>query len=425
MEPFRYSAAHALTQMRSGELSAEAYVASCLERIESRDRDIHAWAAIDPELALRQARLRDRDHRGGPLHGIPVGFKDVIDTVDLPTQYNSPIYQGHRPAWDAAIVALTKKAGGIVMGKTATTEFAYRHPGPACNPHNVRHTPGGSSSGSAAATADFMVPIALGTQTGGSTIRPASYCGVVGFKPSFNLINRAGLKFVAESLDHLGVLARAVEDVALFVHAVSGIAMPAFAQAPSQRPRIGFCRQPDWDQAERSTQEILEGAARTLALKGATLSELTLGPPFDAAREDHAVIIDFEAARALEFEYQQHRDKLSPPLLASIEAGWRYSRDQYDAAMTRAVGYRTLLASTLREYDFLLTPSAPGEAPEGLASTGNSMFNRLWTLFGVPCVTLPAATGPKGLPVGVQVVGPYGADTRTLYWADWVHRALA
>lgn len=425
MDISKYSASRALAEMKAGRLTPETYVASCVERIAIRDREVNAWACMDPELAMRQARQRDRNGRGGLLEGIPVGFKDVIDTADLPTEYNSPIYKGHRPRWDAAIVALTKKAGGIVMGKTATTEFAYRHPGPARNPHNLRHTPGGSSSGSAAAVADFMVPIAIGTQTGGSTIRPASYCGIVGYKPSFNYINRAGLKFVAESLDHLAVLARSVEDVALFMNAVSGIAMPDLALSPPPSPRVGFCRQPDWEQGDPAMREKLELAARTLARRGAHVSDFVLGAPFDAAADDHMVIIDFEAARALAFEYQNHREKLSSALLEHLEKGWGFSRDQYDAAMARAVEYRAAISKRLNEYDFLLTPGAPGEAPEGLASTGNSLFNRLWSLFGTPCVSVPAYTGPKGLPIGVQIVGPYGADTRTLYWANWVERALA
>jgi Asp-tRNA(Asn)/Glu-tRNA(Gln) amidotransferase A subunit family amidase len=425
MDTCKYSASRALAEMRAGKLTPDAYVASCLERIAVRDPEVHAWAHIDPELAMRQARQRDRSGRGGPLEGIPIGFKDVIDTADLPTEYNSPIYRGHRPRWDASIVALAKKAGGIVMGKTATTEFAYRHPGPARNPHNLRHTPGGSSSGSAAAVADFMVPIAIGTQTGGSTIRPASYCGVVGYKPSFNYINRAGLKFVAESLDHLGVMARTVEDVALFMHAVSGIAIPDFASSPPPSPRVGFCRQPIWDRGDPAMREKMELAAQTLVRKGATVREFDLGAQFDTAMDDHAVIIDFEAARAFAFEYENHRDKLSSALIEHVEKGWGFSREQYDEGMARAVEYRALLPRQLREYDFLLTPAAPGEAPEGLASTGQALFNLLWSLFGTPCVTVPAYTGPKGLPIGVQIVGAYGADTQTLYWASWVERALA
>ena len=425
MDPCKHSAAQAAAEITAGKLTAEAYVSSCLERIAAREKDVRAWACIDPEFALKQARELDKTPRRGQLHGIPVGFKDVIDTLDLPTQYNSPIYQGHRPGWDAASVALTRKAGGIVMGKTVTTEFAYRYPGPTRNPHNLDHTPGGSSSGSAAGVADFMVPIALGTQTGGSTIRPASYCGIVGYKPSFNLINRAGLKFVAESLDHIGVLARTVEDVALFAHAVSGIAMPAFAEAPARPPRVGFCRQPHWSEGEPAMQEKLELAAITLCKKGAKVTDFILDGELAGIPADHLVIIDFEAARALAFEYQNHRDKLSPLILENIENGWRSPRERYQSAMANAVRYRALFAERFKDYDFVLTPAAPGEAPAGIKRTGNSIFNRIWTLLGVPCVTVPAYTGRKGLPIGVQIVGPYGADPRTLYWAEWVRRALA
>jgi amidase len=424
MDTYRYSASRALSEIAAGNLTPEAYVGSCLERIAVRDPEVHAWACIDPELAMRQVRQRAAGARGGLLEGIPIGFKDVIDTAELPTEYNSPIYKGHRPRADASVVALAKKAGAVVLGKTATTEFAYRNPGPARNPHNLRHTPGGSSSGSAAAVADFMVPIALGTQTGGSTIRPASYCGVVGYKPSFNYINRAGLKFVAESLDHIGVFARAVEDVALFMHAVCGIRLPDL-KARSRAPRVGFCRQPGWNGLDAAMREKLELAARTLEANGATVSDFVLGSRFDGALDDHAVIIDFEAARALAFEYENHRDRLSSLILENIENGLRYSREQYDGAIARAIEYRAAITRSFSDYDFLLTASAPGEAPEGLASTGNSVYNRLWSLFGTPCVNVPAYTGPKGLPLGVQIVGCYGDDAQTLYWAEWVRRALA
>ena len=425
MEPCEYSASKAAAEIAAGKMKAETYVASCIERVKAREADIHAWAYIDFEFVLKQARQRDREPCRGPLHGIPIGFKDVIDTADHPTEYNSPIYKGHRPASDAACVALAKKAGGIVMGKTVTTEFAYRNPGPTRNPHNTHHTPGGSSSGSAAAVADFMVPIALGTQTGGSTIRPASYCGIVGYKPSFGLINRAGLKFVAESLDHVGVMARTVEDVALFLHAISSIAMPDFAAAPSRAPRVGLYTQPLVNDEGPVMQEKLALAASALSKKGAKVSVCTFADSHNEINDDHLAIIDFEAARAFEFEYQNHRASLSSLLLENIENGWRCPRDRYDSAMANAVKYCARLAERFNDYDFLLTPASPGEAPEGIGRTGNSMYNRIWSLLGVPCVTVPAYVGPKGLPIGVQIVGPYGSDVQTLYWAEWVRRALA
>jgi Asp-tRNA(Asn)/Glu-tRNA(Gln) amidotransferase A subunit family amidase len=424
MEPYEYSASAAAAEIAAGRLSAETYVSSCLERIAARDDDLLAWAFVDPRLALKHARERDRNERRGPLHGIPVGFKDIFDTVDFPTEYNSPIYKGHRPAWDASCVALTGRAGGIVMGKTATTEFAYRNPAPTRNPHNLSHTPGGSSSGSAAAVAAFMVPIAIGSQTGGSTIRPASYCGVVGYKPSFGVINRTGVKPVSESLDTVGVLARTVEDVALFTHAVTGLAHPDFRAATAGAPRIGFCRLPCWDEGDSCMHEKLELAASTLARKGAKLSELVLGKEFDAISDDQVAINDYEVARAMAFEYERHRDRLSAPIREIIERGYRVSRERYEVALGNAMRYRASFAQMMKNYDFVLTPAAAGEAPEGLAQTGSASFNRLWTLLGVPCLTVPAYKGPRGLPIGVQIVGAYGSDCDTLAWTQWTRRRL-
>jgi amidase len=270
-----------------------------------------------------------------------------------------------------------------------------------------------------------MVPIALGTQTGGSTIRPAAFCGVIGFKPSFNMINRAGLKFAAESLDTIGVIARTVEDVALFTHAVSATALPDFNVQPDTRARVGLCRTATWDIADEATHEKLELAAATLAKKGAHVSEFTLGEKFAQIYEDHAAIVDYESVRGSAYEYENHREQLSATLARQLESGWNVTRERYEGAQRNAVRYRQLLSEMLRDYDFLLTPSAPGEAPHGVKSTGNSIFNRCWTLLGVPCVTVPAYQGPHGLPIGVQVVGDHGSDVRTLQWAHWVHRALA
>ena len=417
MEPWRYTACRAAEEMRAGRLMAEEYVLSCLERTSACDSEVRAWTYLDPEMALAQARQRDNAPVRGPLHGIPVGFKDIIDTFDLPTEYNSPIYHGYRPQCDASCVAITCRAGGIVMGKTATTEFAYRSPASTRNPHNFAHTPGGSSSGSAAAVASFMAPIAVGSQTGGSTIRPASYCGVVGYKPTFGTINRAGVKSVAESLDHVGVFARSVEDVALFTHAIAGIAVPDFATNPPAAPRVGFCRQSAWNEGDAGMHEKLELAASVLAAGGANVREVELGTDFAAISDDQMVINDYELARALAFEFENHHAKLSQQILENINRGWNLPRERYVAALQNAARYRALFAVMMRDFDFLLTPAAAGEAPAGLALTGTAAFNRAWTLLGVPCVTVPAYTGPRGLPIGVQIVGAYGADRDTLMWA--------
>jgi len=424
MNPNELGAAAAARLIAAGKLTSETLVRSCLERISARDAEVRAWACCDAEFALRQARELDKAGAPfGPLHGLPIGYKDVIDTANLPTEYGSPIYRGNRPVWDAACVALARNAGAVILGKTATTEFANNHPAPTRNPRNLAHTPGGSSSGSAAAVADCMVPLAFGTQTGGSTIRPAAFCGIVGYKPSFNLVNRAGLKFVAESLDTIGLYARCVEDAALLAHAVTGLAQPEFAASRSA-PRIGLHWTPHADRAEPSALSVVEDAARRLARAGARVSELALPDDFGRLYDEQLVIMNFEEARAFAYEYAQHRELLSDSLRARIEEGLATPRADYDAAMHHAASCRARLPGILGDIDVVLTLSAPGEAPAGLASTGNSLFNRLWTLLGVPSIHLPASSGPGELPLGVQLVGAPGSDTSTLNWSHWAEQAL-
>ena len=423
--PHRLSAAEAARRIARGELTSEALVGSCLERIAAREPDVQAWAWLDADLALRQARALDREPARRPLHGVPVGIKDIFDTADMPTEYNSPIYRGHQPKWDAACVALLRRAGCVILGKTVTTEFAHLHPGKTRNPHNPAHTPGGSSSGSAAAVADQMVPLALGTQTGGSIIRPAAFCGAVGCKPSFNSINRAGLKFAAESLDTIGVLARSAEDAALGLHVLSGRALPDFKQPGGRTPRVGLCRTPRWRDADAATHAAIERAAAQLAKAGARVADFELPEGGAALFEEHGKIMNYETARALAWEYLNHPDKISATLRPRIEEGWQLSREAYDAARALGRDCRRRLADRMKEYDFLITPSAPGEAPATLETTGSSVFNRVWTLLGVPCVTLPFGSGPHGVPLGVQLVGPFDGDSGLLAWAHWAERALA
>ena len=423
-DPNRLSAAEAARRIAAGKLTSEALVAACLDRIRERDPQVQAWVHCDPEAALAQARAIDRAGARGLLAGVPVGFKDVIDTADMPTRYNSPIYRDHRPRTDAACVAMVRHEGGIVLGKTVTTEFASRMPGPTRNPHNLAHTPGGSSSGSAAAVADFMTPLAFGTQTGGSTVRPAAYCGITGYKPSFGTINRSGLKALAESLDTIGVMARTVEDCALLVHAVSARALPGFSSKPPGAPRIGLCRTPRWKEAAADTHAILENAASTLAKRGARLRDFDLPEDFDRLYEEQLLIMNFEAARALAYERFNHPGLLSTYLREKLEEHWHTPRAAYDAAMHHARQCRAVFPALFEGVDILLTPSAPGEAPKGIDSTGNSLFNRNWTLLGVPCVTLPAGSGSLGLPIGVQLVGRYDGDAQLLTWAEWARQAL-
>lgn len=420
----RLSAAEAARQIASGTITSEALVRDCLERIRQRDGEVRAWVHCDPEAALAQARRIDKDGVKGLLAGVPVGFKDVIDTCDMPTQYNSPIYRDYRPRTDAACVALVRQAGGIVLGKTVTTEFATRHPGPARNPHNLEHTPGGSSSGSGASVADFMVPLAFGTQTGGSNIRPAAYCGIVGYKPSFGTINRSGLKSLAESLDTIGVLARSVEDCALLVHAVSARPLPDFASPPPV-PRIGFCRTSRGQEASPATHAALEEAAAMFAKAGAQVREFELPADFDRLYDEQLTIMNFEAARGFAHERLTHPELLSEGLRNTLDEHWVMPRSRYDDAMRHAQACRQVYAGLFGDIDVLLAPSAPDEAPRGLHSTGSSLFNRNWTLLGSPCVTIPFGRGAQGLPLGVQLVGRYDDDERVLLAAEWARRALA
>jgi amidase len=418
---FSLSATEAARRIERGELTSEALVSECLQRIAERDEALRAWAFVDRNYALAQARALDRGPRRGPLHGIPFGIKDVIDTAGLPTEYNSPIYRGHQPKADAACVMLLKQAGAVILGKTATTEFANNHPAATGNPHNPAHTPGGSSSGSAAAVADFMVPASLGTQTGGSVIRPAAYCGVAAIKPSFGAINRAGLKMVAESLDTIGVFARTAEDLSL---SLSGICGFPIAKAPEAKPRIGLCRTPRWSLADAATQANLEAAAKRLAGAGAKVKDFEMPPGSDQLFDRHKVVMGYETARALAWEYLTHPDKISATLKPRLDEGWKVTRADYDAMRETARRCRRALADAMREFDFLLTPSAPSEAPASLASTGDPVFNRAWTLLGVPCVTLPHGRGSNGLPLGVQLVGRYGEDSALLGWAGWAEKQM-
>ena len=418
------SAADAARALVAGKLTSEALVAACLERIKQREDGVRAWAFIDPELALKQARQRDREAPKSRLHGIPVGVKDVIDTCDMPTEYGSPIYRGHRPACDAACVAQVREAGGVILGKTVSTEFATRHPNKTCNPHNLGHTPGGSSSGSAAAVADCMVPIAFGTQTSSSTIRPAAFCGAIGYKPTFNLINRAGLKFLSESLDTLGLLTRTVEDAALMVETLAGLPETPFAAVATLKPRVGFCRTPHWSQADAASQANLERAAQVLAAAGATVSAVELTSEFSKLAETQITVSAYEFFRALTHERTRFPQLISASLTARIAAGGKVTRSRYEEGLALAEHCRKRIADTFRDYDVLLAPSAPGEAPSGLGGTGDPIFGLLWTLLLLPCLTLPYGKGPTGLPLGVQVIGRHGGDAALFVAAEWVQRAL-
>ena len=416
--PNRLSAAAAIAQLAAGELTAEALMRACLDRAEER-AGIKAWIWLDPEAALAQARAADLAGRPGLLAGLPVGVKDIIDTADMPTGHGSPIYAGNRPFADAACVALLRMAGATMMGKTVTTEFANRFPGATINPHNPGHTPGGSSSGSAAAVADFQVPAALGTQTGGSVIRPAAFCSVVGYKPSFGEFSRSGIKLQCHNLDTLGIICREVDDLPPLRAALLAAPRHAIDHAAAA-PRIGLCRTPAWERADPATQALIEMSATRLAASGARLSEVSFAPEFADILEHHRRIFNYEAARNYAYEYEEHNALVSQVLRDTVlTPGRELPLPAYVEALEKAEAFRHYLDDIFAEVDVLLTPSAAGEAPIGFGSTGDPSFNSIWTLAWTPCVTLPAGTGPAGLPLGVQLVGPRFRDEALFDAAAW------
>jgi Asp-tRNA(Asn)/Glu-tRNA(Gln) amidotransferase A subunit family amidase len=417
----RLTASEMASQLSGGALTAEDLVRDCLERVRAR-ADVKAWAWLDPEQALAQARAADRAGRPGLLAGVPVGVKDVIDTVDMPTEHGSPIYRGNRPFADAACVALIRAAGGVILGKTVTTEFANRDPRETVHPHNRAHTPGGSSSGSAAAVADFQVPVGLGTQTGGSTIRPAAFCGVIGYKPSFGELSRVGIKMQCHNLDTLGVICRSLDDIALMRAVLVAQGLHPVDRTPSA-PRVGFCRTAQWDNANTDTQALLERTAGRLGAAGATVRDVAVTPA--DILDQHRRIFEFEAARNYAYEYEVHGDRLSAALRDGLlTPGRALPLSAYVEAIETAEAFRRNLDDLFGEFDVLLAPSAVGEAPEGLGSTGDARFNAIWTLAWTPCVTLPAGTGRKGLPLGIQLIGQRFRDEALLDAAAWVEARL-
>jgi Asp-tRNA(Asn)/Glu-tRNA(Gln) amidotransferase A subunit family amidase len=408
----------------SGETSAEAVTRACLERISAREREVEAWAHLDPASAIVQAQRRDQMLPHGPLHGVPVGIKDIMDTADLPTEYGSPIYAGNQPKSDAACVALLRAAGAVILGKTVTTEFAAMHPGKTRHPAAADRTPGGSSSGSAAAVADRMVPVALGTQTMGSVIRPAAYCGVVGYKPTYGLINRAGIKPQAESIDTVGIIARSVDDAALLGAVLMGADPGAFDGAVPRSPRIALYRGPDWSMVEKAADEVLDQTARRCAKAGATIEDAGAPPILREALDAHLQIVCYELARAYAFEWTERRDMLSKELRGIVTRGLGVSWEDYLAASNRASAARRWIAETFTRVDLWLTVSGPGEAPVGMA-TGDPVLNRVWSLLHLPVITLPAGRGPAGLPLGIQLIGPHRRDAEFVRTARWAESVLS
>ena len=415
-----WQAAHLLVRR---ELKAVDLLASCLEHIEQREPLIHAFVNINRHAALERAQQLDAGTVCGLLHGLPFGVKDLLDTADFPTAYGSSIYAGHQPAADAAAVALCREAGAVLLGKTVTTELANLYAGATRNPHNLDHTPGGSSSGSAAAVADAMVPFALGTQTAGSVVRPAAFCGVVGFKPTHNRVPKAGVKALSETLDSVGVFGRSVRDAALLGAVLTGdigMADPAlFTQLST--PRIGLCRTPEWALADVDTQKALAHAEKVLA----TLVRPVIWP--DSVHDlitVHQQIQNFETARSLSYERMFYLDQISEPLQARLAEGLAISGETHARHLQTAAAARQQIGALFETHDFILAPSSVGEAPVGLDFTGDPVFCRTWTLLGLPCIHLPFFKGSTGMPIGLQLVGAYGDDRRLLAAAHGLHTRL-
>jgi Asp-tRNA(Asn)/Glu-tRNA(Gln) amidotransferase A subunit family amidase len=404
----------------AGEVTCEAVVRDCLKRIDARDGTVKAFVNFNTEYALIQARALDAGPRRGPLHGVPVGLKDTIDTFDMATEMGSPIFRGNRPRVDAACVALLRRAGAVILGKTATCEFAGSAPPATTNPHNAAHTPGGSSSGSAAAVADYMIPAALGTQTGGSVLRPSSFCGIFGFKPTYNSFNKAGVWPAADSIDTLGWLARSIEDIEL-LSAVLRMEEPKPPRRLGASPRIGVWRTDMWDTAQPESKAALENAASKLGKAGATVRDVVMPEPFTGLHVIARSTISFyERAACMAFEWDHHRDQLSPQMRRYIENGHKISREEYVAGLRRLDQCRALLAGVFESCDLLLVPCVPGEAPKGLGATGDPNMQAIWTALHTPSMTLPTHRGPNDLPVGIQLVGQRYDDDRLLAGARWI-----
>jgi len=421
----------AAKRLAAREITAEALARACLARIEEREATVGAWIHLDPDAVLKQARQLDAGPVRGPLHGLPIGVKDIIDTADMPTGYGSAAYAGHRSLGDAAGVALARAAGALILGKTVSTEFAWFHPGKTANPrvpaNAPPHTPGGSSSGSAAAVADAMVPLAFGTQTAGSIVRPASYCGIVGYKPSHGTLPRMGVKMLAESLDTLGVMARSPGDAALLVGALSGRdLLPAALISGSlpASPKIALCRTHEWPAAQPETIAALDQAAKAAAKAGAQVKDLALPKEFAGLLQAQIDLMNYESCRSLASDRLHRWDGLSETLKKLLTVAGKVTAARYDEARALAAACRAMLGDVLGDADVILAPSAPGEAPLGLAATGDPIFCRIWTLLGVPAMNIPCSKGPNGLPVGVQVIGRINDDARAIAVAEWLQERI-
>ena len=421
------SAFDAARALQSRTLSAQDYVKAGLERIAAREPEVQAFAFIDPDLALSRAKTLDAGAIQGPLHGLTLGVKDVFDTWDMPTQGGSKAFAGHRPVQDAACLATARKQGVVIMGKTVTTELATFPTNGTRNPLNLEHTPGGSSSGSAAAVADYMVSFATGTQTMGSTVRPSGYCGVTGYKPSYNLFPRRGVWPNADSCDTVGLVARDVRDVALLASAMAqypGLMLPDADKGASRAPVVGICRTFEWERADAHMHQAFEDSARRLSAAGAKVVEIALPEVFRGMFEAQVAVVRFEMSRAFADIMERHGALIRKPLYERTLASMQVTGEEYQRAQTLGRQCRQMFTDVLGECDVLFVPAATGEAPKGQDYSGDTSMNQVWTFMHGPCLSVTGGTGPNGLPLAMQVVGRIDEDARTLRAAHWVDLCL-
>jgi Asp-tRNA(Asn)/Glu-tRNA(Gln) amidotransferase A subunit family amidase len=420
----RWSAAETARAVARGEATCERVLRACLARIAEREPQVGAWQYLDPARAIAAAQALDRGPSRGPLHGVPFGAKDIIDTADMPTEYGTPIHAGHRPAKDAACIALSRRAGALLVGKTVTTEFANIHPGKTRNPLDPARTPGGSSSGSAAAVADFMVPLALGTQTTGSVTRPSSFCGVFGYRPTYGDIRTAGVMEASGSLDTLGISARSIEDIALYRDVLVGVAPEPVAK-DFARPRLAFCRPYYWSRLAPYTRELLEEAAARLRRAGFELRDIELPEEFRSLEEAHKLISGFEMARNLSWELDHHAGRISNALrFGRLKDGMECSYARYSEMRVLCERLRAKIDALMAPYDALLAPAAD-EAPVGDDPVPHPWIYMPWTIGHVPTITLPLFKGPNGMPVGIQVLARRYQDRKLFAVATTVYERLS
>lgn len=426
MIPHKLGVAEAAMAIRENRLGMLDLTMDCIDRIVERELDVHAWEFLDIPNILAQVESLQSAPQSLPLRGVPIAVKDIIATKGMPTCYGSPIYKNHNTGVDASCVAMLRRAGAVIFGKTVATEFAFFEPGKTRNPRNLSHTPGGSSSGSAAAVADEMVPGALGTQTAGSIIRPASFCGVVGYKPTHGDFNLTGIKGLAASLDTLGVLTRNVADAALLRSVLLQESEHKPADPASMHiPSVALCKTPSWSQASPFVQTQLEHLVSTLGSHGAVTGEVLLPNDFSEFATAQEDLMAYETARSLAHEYHDFPRLLSRSISDLIQKGMSMERRVYLNAQVLGKLGRAYMKQVFNEWDILISPSAPGTAPFGIKATGDPIFSRMWMLLGLPTLSLPAFVGPDGLPIGAQLVGAQRGDDALLRWAQWVERIIA